>query len=488
MKQRWPSSKSVSRRSRAASPSRYRAAALAAIAGCLASACTSTSSSGPPARPSAPSSPTASPSATPTRQLPQARGYAANIRAHGELAVVSRGQLYLLGGPAGKLTHVRLPGTVTAPTWSPDHRWLAVQVSSPGHEFDETPAVLYLLRANGRRVRRLTSMDRDVTDAVWSPTHDVLAVTSSATRHARSPRYRVDLVTRHGVSRRLVRGAYISGTVWAPTGDAIAASSAKFSRHGPERLRWRSRVLVVDIAPASTRVVTSRHGGVLEIAGWTPDGSHVLYWPDPMGSGSIAADGLSLLAVPVGGGQPIHVADSLTHSAWTAYSPNGRSLATVDGGLRDVWGGHKHVIICPTLDTCRRIAQPRGTVSLWPTWTADGTQVVFARLPSQLASPFGHRAVARWTRHGRLFVATPGQSPHPLAGVPRGATAPEYAADGTLLFVTANWVWLKPPGHSAQRVLGPLSDLGRDTYYGYVPYRRTVAWSRARPEGYAGTS
>ena len=401
------------------------------------------------------------------------------MRGHGELAVASAGQLYLLGGAVAQLTPVSLPSRATDPAWSPDHHWLAVM---SGHR-------LYVLRASGHDARPLTPEGRTVSDAVWSPTRDALAVTSYLTKHSASPHYRVDLFRVQGGSSRLATGTFISGAVWSPDGNAIAIAAPKHRHHGPERLGWQGRIVVVDVAAHSTRVITRRRGAVLKIAGWTPDGSQILYWPDPMGSASIAADGLPLMTAPAHGGPSVQIIKTqLTHPAWIAYAPDGRSVATVDGGLREVWGGHKHIVTCGGVAGCTPVPQPRHDVSLWPTWTPDGTRIVFARLPTRRSSAFRRRDVAQWTRSGRLLVAAPGQPPQPLGGIPRGATAPVYSADGTLLFATARWIWLKPAGSPARRVMGPLAGLRVSPYFGYVPYREIVAWSAARPDGYAGTS
>jgi len=243
------------------------------------------------------------------------------MHGHGELAVVSSGQIYLLGGPAGRLTHVALPARATAPTWSPDHRWLAVRVGQS----------LYLVRANGRGAHRLAPRGRVVTDAAWSPTRDVLVVASYLRKHSASPHYHVDLVSTAGHSRTLSKSSFVSGMAWSPDGASVAIGAPKYLHHGPERLRWRSRIAVTNVGTGSTDVIAHHRGGILDIAGWTPDGSHILYWPDPMGSGSIAADGLPLLAVPISGGHATHVDGGLTHAAWTAYAPNRQAIATVAG-------------------------------------------------------------------------------------------------------------------------------------------------------------
>jgi dipeptidyl aminopeptidase/acylaminoacyl peptidase len=416
---------------------------------------------------------------------------------HGELAFISsrresrrQGILYLAGG-AGRLRRVSLPGPATAPAWSPDHRWLEVRVAPappPNHPFAYEPSAVFVVRADGGGVRRLTPLSRDVTDSAWSPTADVLAVTSF--RRHQGHGYRVDLQTPTAPSHRtVVTAKFVSGIAWSSDGTALAVSAPIYDRRKVERLRWTGDILTVDAETDARRTIAAQRGVILDLAGWTPDGQTILYWPDPMGSGSIAADGLPLYAVRADGGTAHRISNGgLVHPSWLAFAPGGATFSVADGHDRTVWGHHKHVDVCAASTPCVRQPQPRTKVSLWPAWAPDGTQV-FARLTwRRLDGPFYPRSLAQWTSYSRLFEVRHGEAPEPVLGVPVGATAPSYAADGTLLFIRGSSIWLKPPGSPARRAVTLVGGLHVGNYYGFIPYRQLIAWTDERPGSFGGTS
>ena len=413
----------------------------------------------------------------------------------GELAFVARGHLFLAGGPTGRLRRVSVPGLPTAPAWSADHRWLAVLVSKPppaGRPYflPVGPAGLWVLSAAGTGARRLTPRPWDVTSFAWSPRADRLAAAVSLPSARPGGAGMVVTVTPRGARAVLATGD-VNGVAWSPDGGQIAAGMSVFTG----RPGWQSRLELLNPAGGPPRVVTAGNGSVLELAGWWPDGSGLLFWPDPQGSGSIAADGLPLDTVSPAGGRPRELADTmLVHGSWVAFAPGGHAAAVVAGGYREIWGGHKQVTICHPAGGCAAVAQGSGVVSLDPSWSPDGKLLVFAR--ASAAGPFGPRGradfsqswIRRWQATSRLWLAT-GSTARPLAAAGGGALDPVWGSDGSLLFVRDDRLWLLPPGAARPTpVAGPLGALTDQTYYGYVPYPQLVAWTLAPPFATAGHS
>ena len=169
-------------------------------------------------------------------------------------------------------------------------------------------------------------------------------------------------------------------------------------------------------------------------------------------------------------------------------------------GNREIWFGHKHITICHRSGGCVPAAQPRGVVSLDPSWSPRGATLVFARLSA--SGPFGPRGhayfspswVRRWEATSRLWqVNADGSGPRILAAAGPGAIDPVFGRGGALLFVRDDSLWLLRPGAAAAtRVTGPLGALSQpalgQAYCGYVPYPQLFAWTRALPGGTAGTS
>ena len=417
-------------------------------------------------------------------------GVTPGLGGHGELAFIAHGALFLTGGPAGTLRRVSLPGVPDGPAWSAGHRWLAVRVAKPapaGSPYLAEPAALWVVRAAGTGARRLTPPSWDVASFAWSPRSDRLAV-AAAMPAPKDTSGAVAVVTTGGARKTLVTGTYISGVAWSPDGRQIAAGvyTGRPVRRGTLVLR--------SPAGGPLTVVTSSKGNVLELAGWWPDGSGLLYWNDIGGSASLAADGLPLTSVSLAGRRSHQLAPAmLVHSSWLAFSPGGGTVAVASGGDREIWFGHKRITRCRATGDCTPVAQPPGVVSLDPSWSPDGKRLVFAR--ASASGPFGPHGhayfspywIRRWEATSRLWAAgASGSGATPLASVGTGALDPVWGSDGSLLFVRDDSVWLLAPGAANPvEVAGPLGALtGRaydQTYYGYVPYPNLIAWTLAPP-------
>jgi hypothetical protein len=413
------------------------------------------------------------------------------MRGHGELAFVTGGRLFLLGGKAHRLRRVRLPGIADAPAWSPDHRWLAVAVTKPwpaAKPWLQGRARLWLVSATGTRIRRLTPRSWNVASFAWSPRADQLVAVAYRSRAPYGSSYVAATITRSGAGRILAAGSYVSGAAWSPDGRQVAAGVAAFRRQ-----RWLGRLDLLSPAGGRPEVVAASTGNVIELAGWWPGGSGLLYWLEIQGSPSLAADGLALDTVAPGAMRPRQVAFMLGHGSWLAFPRHGHVVAAVSGGSREIWFGHKHITICRPAGGCEPVAQPGGVVSLDPSWSPGGRRLAFARLSA--SGPFGPHGhaffspswIRRWEATSQLWLAgANGSGARPLAAAGRGAVDPVFGRDGSLLFVRDDSVWLLPRGAARPaRMTGPLGAFsGRvygQTYYGYVPYPQLIAWTLAPP-------
>lgn len=402
--------------------------------------------------------------------------------------MVSAGRLYLVGGgaPSG-VQRVAIAGRLSEPVWSDDGKWLAVVSQPPPPKktpYADEPAAVWLVAPSGEVVRPLTPHGVKVhaAAAAWSPTADRLAIS-----YAEHGRDHLDIVDPRGAMTALLRARQISWFAWAPDGMSLAVGRNWFVKPVTGS-SWRSEL---DVFPASggiPHVLAYDKGGVYDVAGWWPDGSGVLAWIDPMGSGSLAADGLPLYDFGLNGHRR-RLGRTLQYRPWIATSRPRDEVAFIAGGDRELTNDHKHLVVCSPVH-CDSKPQPANRVSFDPAFAADGRLALVrdrAVAPSQANGGFSSRFTANVDASGGVDVVR-GRSVEPLAGG-GGASAPVWGRDGSLLVEKDGSLWLVAVGSaSPQRVAGPMGVADEvDTYYpgdpgwyyGFVGWWDSFAWSRA---------
>lgn len=221
-----------------------------------------------------------------------------------------------------------------------------------------------------------------------------------------------------------------------------------------------------------------------------------MFWSDPAGSASIAADGLSLESLEFAAGKATNLATTLTYANWLAWSPNGRTLAVVDGGNRSIWGSGKHVELCAIpAATCHAAPLPAGQlISLEPAWTASGS-LLFVVAPGAKAATIGsppdapatgtpatgtysNKNVADWYDAQQVYsVGTGSSRAVRVAATGIGAHTPTAAPHG-LLYVRDGRLWYLATGSSVP--VGVASGLQSPSpygnYYGYIDWSDDYAW------------
>jgi Tol biopolymer transport system component len=288
----------------------------------------------------------------------------------GELAVVSSGKLVLVAG--GKPSQV-VPGAgaVSEPAWSPDGKWVA---------FLRGGSALWAVHANGAGAHRVSPAGADVSEFAWVPggQGEKLAFSVFDTASYFS---KIFLAAPNSTKLREL-GAYsdLIGFSVAPSGSALAVSYRQGPPPAPGKApTWKGVLAVVPLAGGPGRAVyTLPEGGyVLLRPGWWPDGKGLLFWDDPAGSASIAADGLALDSLDLATGRVSTLATTLTYSNWVSWSPSGNTVALVAGGDRIIWDSGKHLVLCAMpAARCHSVPLPSSNLmSLDPTWTASGSLV-----------------------------------------------------------------------------------------------------------------
>jgi hypothetical protein len=409
----------------------------------------------------------------------------------GELAVVSSGALVLV--TSGRTRRVVTgAGTVSQPAWSPGGKWVA---------FLQGGSALWAVGADGSGAHRVSPAGGDVSEFSWVRGRkggDLAFSMSDKTSYA-SKIY----VAAPAAPKLREIGAYselIDFSV-APSGNALAVSY----RQGPPPAgnrppAWKGVLAVVPLngvngGPRRVVYTLPQGGYVLLGPGWWPDGKGLLFWDDPAGSASIAADGLSLDSLDLATGRVSTLATTLTYSNWVSWSPTGKTVAVVSGGNRIIWDSAKHLVLCSVPSVhCHHVPLPSpNSMSLDPTWTPAGS-LVYDVAPASTSPgalvppgpsingtiPFSERNVEAWYgRMGLHQLGPSGSSGHRLAGAPTGAHDPLALPDG-ILFVRGApaGLWYLPTGApSAERVANGLAVPSQyGNYYGYIPWYEDFAW------------
>ncbi len=476
-----------------------------------------------------------------------------NVRAFsgdGELAFISRGSLWALDGAAGSLRKIastryttRAEGNIdfdgipahtaltpSSPTFSHDGRWLAYLVphAAGGGAFSQ----LWIANGDGTAAHlvRRVAVDQLVG---WSPTADVLAVTSD-TQTARTSfpngttgtlqqEAAVEVVTPTGAARRLLampatlRGPRIYDAVWSPDGHAVAVATYEgfpsplttiraYPIAGGAPTTWlvfRARERLPGVCPAACQGVTA------DLAGWWP-GWGLAFWALPGAlAQTVDATALEVFASP--GAKPRLIARTLANGTTDeiATAGDGALAVVAAGGAGRVYTQGKAVETCalatrtcgplpndtvwsgaiprfPCSDPCTdraRSGTPGSAVSLDPSWSADAGELAYVKAPS---TPTGENPTLAWYgAHELLLWNSRNGSTRKLAEV-SGAIVPSWSHSGTrLLYVSGDGLWLVPPTSGrAVEIEHPLvpeaqwRDVARNqlSFYGQIPWSAHFSW------------
>ncbi len=403
----------------------------------------------------------------------------AAFRGQGALAFLWNDRAYLLDGGSGRLHVLPGAGALTNFSWVPDGRWLAYRDRPSPLD----PSGLRVVRATGGDAHPIGGLPAPVASFTWLPAADVLVVRLTGT----TPAARLPwLVTPTGQAHH--RASPTTGGLLAPNGRTLAYAVTLPFRDPQTRSDALDTAATAGGRPA--RLVVARHGGII-LAGWWPNGKGLLFWLDPFHSRSLAADGLGLYTLPLGG-RPRLLTSALPRSL--SFSPSGREVLLIGGSGRELW--HAKTLTTCDVETalCHAVPRRPGTVALDPVWSPTGTTWAFVQAQDRgrRAGAFGFRttqALLAWVHTHTLWIAT-AQGTHARelpAGT--GVYGPQWSGDGRhLLFIRDNALWLiATRGGPPVKIVGPFPgtpDLFG--FYGAPSWPITFAWNTQTPAPTAG--
>ena len=316
---------------------------------------------------------TSLPSPTPTT-TPLAPGVSIEVSYEGpvgQLALIRDDGLWLVVSGPGGPGQERLVegGDISSPRFSPDGRWLLFrQEGQP-----------WIVPITGGEAM---PMEADVSHCVWSPVGSRLAcATEDGGLVLHDPATRTS-------QRVLPTGSGVGEVAWSPDGGWLAYEKWEpLPGQGLPTYQglWRVRVDGTQAGEVFANADPVARQSLL--AGWSPDGNHILFWQGLELSASLAADGLPLLSVPVGGGEPARLADAvLVHDDFVVPASEGDRLLLIEGSGRELWLNKALRLAAAGGSEARTLVAPGEAGPLSMAWSPDGRQIAYAAGPAVMPS------------------------------------------------------------------------------------------------------
>ena len=407
----------------------------------------------------------------------------------GKLAYVQGGDIWVKTLPDGEPQRLTTDGRNSTPRWSSSGEWLA---------FRKGDYQVWLMSADGNSARSLN--EGAAVDAfAWAPADDRPAYVAAAglqvisTDGAAPVTLVPPSLPGHGPGR-------MGRIAWSPNGDWIACEWQEQHPDQPLTYQGLWRVSSNGEQLAELYVSGAPEKGEAILAGWSPDGQHILFWQGEMLSGSMLADGVALYSLPAGGGEPTKLADTvLVHDDFVALAPQGDRLAVTAGGYRATWT-NKRVAVVEAGGGELAWLTDDSVVAFSPAWSLDAAHLAYVAMPDRGDLVGGDDArLGMMERH--VWVANIQEKPQiqQLTDDPAYRDErPLWSADGShLLFARMDAegrasLWLIPAaGGEPRRVVDELTPLpgpapGWFGYYGYVEWDQLFYWWRGPARAPAG--
>jgi Tol biopolymer transport system component len=411
----------------------------------------------------------------------------------GRLAFVQDGAIWAMNLPAGHPERLTTGSHDGTPRWSPSGDWLAYTVDQNR---------LWVVRSDGSGAREILSCPGWAGTWGWSPAADRLACIDRAgglqAEDADGSHYQV-LVMAPGTTS----GSELRSVAWRPDGKALAFARMDGLEPGGVR---KSSLWRIDADGRGARELTnagSPSRDALIVAGWSADGSHVLYRINEYFSGSLLADGTTLWAVPAGGGTPVQLGQNLTsaakpskdrvlyHADFLAW-PDARGeaagqLAVTFGGYRGSWT-NKRVGLVDAGTGQARLLSPADLAATSASWSPDNRFLAYSAMPDT-GDLVGGATSQRAMMARRIYVVNAQGDPQPRQLTDDPAyrdELPLWSADGQqILYARLDRqsrasLWLMPAtGGEARQVVDDLPLVPDTTWfgdYGHIDWQTVFDW------------
>ena len=309
----------------------------------------------------------------PSRSCPRA------VRGLGMIAVAARERLELVD-LATCQTRVLARTNVSEVRFSADGRWVAYERSS-GYFSGYASSGPLVVSVHGGPARSPLSVA--VVAWSWAHTSDLLCgITAQGSLVAVSPAGTPGIVSE-------CAGAPLGGL--SPTAGVVVVNRSRCGQSVGE-------LDTINVRTGARTVVIRQLGRFFTFAGFSPDGRWLLFWTQDECGVSLAADGLPLEVVPVGGGRPIVAVRHMLHYPDFLSWCGGRLIAAA-GSSRETNTGSSLVVTGPpgwhqrTIDPARKLSWDS------PSCSSSGRVLAAAAGPNNAPVSFGREHRSIWVLH-----------------------------------------------------------------------------------------
>ena len=402
----------------------------------------------------------------------------------GKLAYVQSDDVWIKALPDGKPQRFTADGRNREPRWSPSSGWLA---------FRKGDYQVWVMRADGSAARPLNE-GAAVGAFAWAPSADRLAYITGAGA--------LVAVNADGSNRQelVVQGSGepytgVVNMAWSPDEEWLAYEWVDVLQKEQPAGRYAGLWRIRADGSEATELLNAGAPATYELilAGWSPDGSGILFWEDPQFSRSLLADGVPLLALPADGGVPVQLAETvLAYPDFVVPGPTGTAwLAVIVGGYRGAWTNKVlHVVLTSTGEDVALTSPDLAASS--PAWSPGGTHLAYVVMPDEGDLAGGEAARLGMMRR-RIWVVSVAEESQPrqlTADLTYRDERPLWSADGShILFARMDAenrasLWLIPAaGGEPQQVVDELTPLpgpasGWFGYYGHIDWDQLFDWWR----------